>query len=188
MNKWTESVKKTSCAEAILHPLWAKIIKSETTSFYFFSPRILTAHTFSYLKTLRELIFWAIHAIFWAFKKILLSVFQAVRAFYLPPTLRARPKLSSGWTAPPAAGLWLNGRNRSMDEQLRPWTNDRPGKLSCYWCWPWEASTNFIGNGQTDRRTNRWTSQLYDWPGFSENETSAQAAGAISCRRGFSLN
>ena len=39
VNKWKNPLK-TFFAAAILHPLWKKVFKSETTSFYYFSPRI----------------------------------------------------------------------------------------------------------------------------------------------------
>ena len=41
MHKFKKIVKKTFSVTAILHPLWAKIFKSKTTSFQHFSPRIL---------------------------------------------------------------------------------------------------------------------------------------------------
>ena len=40
VNKWKQLIKQTFFAAAILHPLWAKVFKSETTSFHYFSPRI----------------------------------------------------------------------------------------------------------------------------------------------------
>ena len=41
VNKWKKSIKKTFFGAAILNPLWAKVFKSETTTFHYFSLRIL---------------------------------------------------------------------------------------------------------------------------------------------------
>ena len=40
VNKWKKICKKSFFAAAILNPWWAKVFKSETTSFHYFSPRI----------------------------------------------------------------------------------------------------------------------------------------------------
>ena len=42
LTEWRNEKKflKTFLAVAILHPLWAKVVKSETTSFHYFSPKI----------------------------------------------------------------------------------------------------------------------------------------------------
>ena len=123
--------KKTNFFAAILHPFWAKVFESETTSFHYFSPRFWNFFKFGH---------WTLGSGGKKTFKMSEQMKISVRNYFLPLQLKTlyeqkvsnlTPNLSStflqGFQKSKKFGHWTSGHGHGHTDTRTTYRKHRPG-------------------------------------------------------------